>query len=69
MRTEEGGSARGTFGVARLGLGQTNRATNRTHGPTTADPILANGTDTQGVVRTDVTRSEWMRCALRLAGD
>lgn len=69
MHTEEGGSARGTFGVARLGLGQTNRATSRAHGPTTADPTLANGTDTQGVVRADITRSEWMRCALRPAGN
>jgi hypothetical protein len=65
---------RGWLGAEHLwwnasGLGRTHRATSRAHGQATADPTVANGTDTQGVIRTDVMRSEWMRWALRPAGD
>ncbi len=70
MRTKGGGSARSTFGVL---VWVWARRTGPRAGPTvtvmTADPTVAGGTDTQGVIRTPVTRSEWIRWALRPAGD
>jgi hypothetical protein len=42
---------RGAPSACSSGLGQTNRALSRAHGHATADPTVANGTDTQSVIR------------------
>lgn len=67
----------GHLRLSSSGLGQTNRALSRAHGQTNRDTPLTGATCARGItpvqngggIFRDSTRSEWIRWALRPAGD